>query len=71
MVATGGAVPTDDLLRWSSNGVRVRSWRGQPETAHLTPMRRPGALQADDVDQVIDALVSAGVTGALTSAVGP
>ncbi len=64
-------MPTDDLLRWSSNGVRVRSWRGQPETAHLTPMRRPGALQADDVDQVIDALVSAGVTGALTSAVGP
>ncbi|MDG2114588.1 MAG: GNAT family N-acetyltransferase [Actinomycetota bacterium] len=39
--------------------------------AHLTPMRPPGALVRRDVDEVIDALVGAGITGALTSAVGP
>lgn len=64
-------MPTDDLLRWSSNGVRVRTWRSQRHIAHLTPLRRPGALRREDVDQVIDALVAAGVTGALTAAVGP
>lgn len=71
MVSAGGAVPTDDLLRWSSNGVRVRCWRGRNDVAHLTPMRRPGTMRRSDVDQVIDGLVSVGVTGALTSAVGP
>ena len=34
-------------------------------------MRQPGGLTRGDVDEVINALVGAGITGALTSAVGP
>ena len=64
-------MPPDDLLRWSSNGVRVRTWQAQQQTAHLTPMRQPGALRRNDVDEIIDALVVADVTGAVTSAIGP
>ncbi len=64
-------MPTDDLLRWSSHGVRVRAWRSHQQIAHLTPVRRPGGLRRRDVDEVVDSLVGAGVTGAVTAAVGP
>ena len=64
-------MPTDELLRWSSHGVRVRAWRDQRHIAHLTPVRRPGSLRRRDVDEVLDGLVSDRVTGALTSALGP
>ena len=64
-------MPTDDLVRCSSNGVRVRAWRGRLDVAHLTPTRPPGHLRDRDVDDVLNALVAAGVTGALSAAVGP
>ena len=49
----------------------MRAWRSQPRIAHLTPLRRPGGLRRRDVDEVVDSLVGAGVTGVVTGAVGP
>ncbi len=64
-------MPTDDLLRWSSRGVRVRQWKGRTDIAHLTPLGEPGALQQDHIDGIVDCLVSAGITGMFSAAVGP
>lgn len=64
-------MPTDDLLRCSSKGVRVRRWKDRDDIAHLTPLGEPGSLQHHHIDEIVDCLVSTGITGVLSAAVGP
>lgn len=62
---------TDALTRCSTEGLRIRSWRGSPDIAHLTPITRPGTLESEAIDQAVRQLTDVGVKQIVTSAVGP
>ena len=62
---------TDALTLCSTEGLRIRSWRGSPDVAHLTPITRPGTLATEAVDQGVRQLTALGIKQIVTSAVGP